>query len=313
MGNLICESCGINHKEILKTKISMLCRSCRLSEVKATIAKSIQHRNVTDPTRNTKIQLKRELTTLAKYGVTHISKLTETKHKVIATNIDRYGIPHTLELAKVKLPRITSLIENKQSINMKRKLAWTPEFISRVNTNRATACMVKYGVSHTSHIADIQHKIRQSAIERYSDPSFLLKCKLLLCNKYGVDNISKLHWVKNKVRDTNELSGRWLPLHLVSDFTRYRRLCTVETNRHKSKLFDTWDGTCFYEHKKLLTDSALCHDPMYRTIDHKISIFNGFISSTDPTIIGAYENLCICSLHINSKKGRQNIKDFINA
>ena len=53
-----------------------------------------------------------------------------------------------------------------------------------------------------------------------------------------------------------------------------------------------------------------CNDRRYPTIDHKISVKNGFINNIDPSIIGNVENLCITKRCINSSKNSKNEKDF---
>jgi hypothetical protein len=43
-------------------------------------------------------------------------------------------------------------------------------------------------------------------------------------------------------------------------------------------------------------------NPLYPTIDHKTSIYFGFINKIDPILIGSIDNLCITKRSFNSKK-----------
>ena len=57
--------------------------------------------------------------------------------------------------------------------------------------------------------------------------------------------------------------------------------------------------------KYSLFDDIKFNDKSYRTIDHKISIYDGFRNNIDPKIIGSKENLCITSRSNNSIKNRE--------
>ena len=49
----------------------------------------------------------------------------------------------------------------------------------------------------------------------------------------------------------------------------------------------------------------------YPTMDHKISVFYGFINSIDPNFIGSIDNLCITKRSINSKKREMIEEEFL--
>lgn len=52
------------------------------------------------------------------------------------------------------------------------------------------------------------------------------------------------------------------------------------------------------------------NDIGFPTIDHKISIWNGFKNNIPPCFIGGIDNLCITSRRNNSCKNRKNEKEF---
>lgn len=49
----------------------------------------------------------------------------------------------------------------------------------------------------------------------------------------------------------------------------------------------------------------------YPSIDHKISVYDGFINKIDPSIIADINNLCITKRSINKNKGVLSEVDFI--
>lgn len=85
-----------------------------------------------------------------------------------------------------------------------------------------------------------------------------------------------------------------------------------ETEKWKKELFSNWNGKCFYTNEKLIIDKKQYNNPLYATIEHKISIFEGFKNKLAPEFIGNIDNLCICSRISNTIKGAKTEKQFIN-
>ena len=103
-------------------------------------------------------------------------------------------------------------------------------------------------------------------------------------------------------------NGNMIDPKLLSEFENYRREVWIETRKHKKKLFDGWDGFCFYikEYIKDFYDKNDYNNPNFPVVDHKTSIFNGFNDNIEPKIIGRIDNLCICSRKINGIKNKKN-------
>ena len=114
-----------------------------------------------------------------------------------------------------------------------------------------------------------------------------------------------------KMIKTKEEKGIYIPLSSVDDFKKYRKLVNRLTMRFKKSLFDNWNGFDFYDNeyiKKNLT-TIKSNDMNYPTIDHKISLFEGFNKNIPPYIIGGIENLCITKRKINLlKSNKENFK-----
>jgi len=105
-----------------------------------------------------------------------------------------------------------------------------------------------------------------------------------------------------KTMKTKIAKGICLPDELIKPYVLYCRKVRNETKKHKKKLFDEWNGKCYYT--KLFIRNVPHWSKYEPTIDHKISKFYGFKNNILPEIIGGYDNLCICSRYANSKKSK---------
>lgn len=168
----------------------------------------------------------------------------------------------------------------------------------------------------------IIEKIRQTFIERYNvlNPSQLESTKLkkflrkteidelkkqTCIEKYGVDNVSKVDYIKKKRKDTMIDNGSIIPDYLLSDFEIYKRKVKSITNSNKKHLYENWNGNDYYDNE--LIKGYLSHTSTHRfypTIDHKISVYFGFMNNISPEEIGSLDNLCITKRYINSMKGK---------
>ena len=78
-------------------------------------------------------------------------------------------------------------------------------------------------------------------------------------------------------------------------------------------MFKNWDGYDYYDEEYIKGNFTLHWlDNNYPSIDHKISVLNGFINDVDVNIIGGIQNLCITKRVLNSRKNHKNEKIFIN-
>lgn len=271
------------------------------------------------------IQQKRRATCLAKYGVDHISKVPAIVAKSKATCLSRYDSESTLNIPAVKNERINSLKTNAEEINKKRKKAWTPELIAKTNATRIRTVYSKYGVYNVSQLDEVKSIVAEKIRNKYDNDNFLEKIKNILFSRYNVTNPIKVPNAIGKAKQTSKAkygveyylssdarrekmvdSGQWVNLELISDFTRYYRKCISVTNKNKAELFSRWNGKCYYSGETLIVNKLLYNDPLYRTIDHKYSIINGYLNGISPEYIGNIDNLCICSKSANRKKWTSN-------
>lgn len=110
-----------------------------------------------------------------------------------------------------------------------------------------------------------------------------------------------------KMIKTKEDKGIYIPLSSVDDFKKYRKLVNRVTLKFKKLLFDNWDGFDFYDNEYIKDNlvTLKSNNMDYPTIDHKISLFEGFYKNIPPYIIGGIENLCITKRKINLLKSNK--------
>lgn len=148
----------------------------------------------------------------------------------------------------------------------------------------------KYGVEHTSSLKFFQDKWKKTNLE-----------------KYGVENTFQSEEAKLKIRE----KGGWLSDDELEGFTRYNRIVRKLTLRNKKKLLEDWSGYDFYDGEYIKDNFSLDYnDPNYPSIDHKISVKNGYLSGMKEEDCADFNNLCLTKKFINSKKKTQNHTDF---
>lgn len=317
--------CGNSEVKVSYKGIERLCAECIKIEYVNKLSKLAIDR-FNDPKLKHIIFEKRKKTNLIKYGMEYASQSNTVKDKTILSNINKYGTPNTLQLPQVITARINSFVNNFEEINNKRKLAWDAELILKSSLNRQCTLLKKYGVNFCTQIEHVRKNISNLAKLRYSDPMYKIKMQKIIEDRYGVISVSQLPYIQEKIKKTclekydseyylgsltrrrkMEEQGNWLPLSEISEFRQYHRKCIQVTNKHKKYLFNRWDGNCYYTKIKLLNNSANYNDALYRTIDHIIPIYVGYITNTDPLVIGDISNLCICSRSFNSFKNNRNL------
>lgn len=214
---------------------------------------------------------KRKETCLKKYGVESYSKLPEAAERRNATCIQKYGELKTFKNPSHRLPAAKAIEERYDEINDKRKLFWTEENKSIVLEKRIKTCL----------------------------------------ERYGVENVFELEATWDTVRKTRELAGEWLAKADQDPYERYRLDVQIETRKWVDELFSKWDGICYYTKKPIMTSEQFLlenKDKTYKdypdraSIDHKVSVYYGFVNNIPVDVIGNINNLCVCSLKINCMK-----------
>lgn len=172
----------------------------------------------------------------------------------------------------------------------------------RNNKVRKTS-MKKYGVDHYSKTKEYLQKRSKTNLEKFGVENPFMdieKIKSSFNNKYGVDHPSKL---LTEDGEAYFFLGNWTPRSKRSDWDLYKSTVRNQTN-HNIKLLK-WDGYDFYDGTYIKDNFSLNHlDSDYPTIDHKISIYDGFLNNISTHIISGVDNLCWTKRSINIRKNK---------
>lgn len=140
----------------------------------------------------------------------------------------------------------------------------------------------------------------------------------IICKKHGIIfNILPFHHLSanqgckycrlEKYKQTRIKNGNQIPDEKLTEWQIYRRKVVNITNRLRKNLFQTWNGYDFYDGEYIKENLFLPpKDKNYPTIDHKMSVYYGFINNIEPEEIANIENLCITKRKINSSKNKDN-------
>ena len=131
--------------------------------------------------------------------------------------------------------------------------------------------------------------------------------------KYGVDNVSKVESIMQKIMDTKQSKSICVSDDLLSKWEIYKKFVRNITKHNKIILYENWDGYDYYDNELIRGYSSLSHTHrFYPTIDHKISVFYGFSNDIPAEEIGHISNLCITKRYINCTKNSLIESEFKN-
>lgn len=169
----------------------------------------------------------------------------------------------------------------------------------------------KYGVDHYSKTKEYLDSRSKTNLEKYGYENPFMdkeKIKKSLLEKYNVINPSQIKEsvskAKTSTRITNERTGYWIPIDQKSDWIIYKQKCRRLT-RNNIKLLD-WDGHDYYDNEYIKDNFDLHYfDNNYPTIDHKISIYDGFTCGIRAEDISNVNNLCWTKRILNISKNKK--------
>ena len=171
---------------------------------------------------------KRQETTMLKYGVSHISKLSETKAKVVQTNLDRFGVAHPLQsdLIKEKVARTNierygnvcslhgeGVAEKTRQTNLRNIGVEYPTQSPIVQAKVAATLQEHYGVDHNMQSPAVRAEVVHTWIAKYGtshpmqNKSIQARTKQTVIDRYGVDNVMRVDTIRNKLVTTLEDRG----------------------------------------------------------------------------------------------------------
>ena len=302
------------------------CKKCSIIKTKKT---NLERYGGNSPLCSDKIKEKVKKTNLERYGVENPQQNNNIKEKTKKTNLERYGIENP-----AKLKEIIDKIKQIKSEKSEQQLLETKEKIKKTNLERygveygfqnqniknkiKKTNLERYGVENPVQYDDFKEKMKTTSFNKYgfSYPlqSFEVKEKIKETNleRYGVENPGQSKEIKNKIKKTRISNGTQISDDLKTDFQIYKDNVYNATLLLKQDLLNNWDGYDYYDKEYIKDNFSLDrNDLSYPTIDHKISIYYGFINNLKEEEIFNINNLCITKRTINCKKNRLSEEEYL--
>lgn len=167
----------------------------------------------------------------------------------------------------------------------------------------------KYGFENVSYSDIIKNKKKQTNLKNWGVEnvfqSEIIKDKSKQTNlkKYGFLHPNQSQIIKDKTLYKRLKSGNIINPVYHTEYSLYRKNVLMITRKFKKELFEKWNGLDYYDNEYIKDYLKLSsNDKKYPTIDHKISILEGFNKKIDFKIIGDISNLCLTKRKINSSK-----------
>jgi len=163
---------------------------------------------------------------------------------------------------------------------------------------------VKYSCSNSCSV----EKYRETCLSKYGvDNAFKLeenkqKFKKTCESKYGVDNPLKNKEISNKMVFTKEVKGQYSKNR--SEYIIYKNKCRTLSRLNRLSVLENWNGYDYYDGEYIFEYLKLNPlNALYPTVDHKMSILEGFKNNFSPEEISNINNLCVTKRKINSSYG----------
>jgi len=252
------------------------------------------------------------------------NKSITKKEKIINTKLERYGDKNYNNSSKVKKTKLEKYgdenYNNREKAfktNQVKYGSYSPMKNEKVIKQVKLTKLMKYGDENYNNIektkkfwSDVEKtyitnfinrnkstKLINHGNENYNNSIKMINTKL---EKYGFYFVNG-----NKAYDTKVKNGIIKTGDILKDWEFYKREVARFTRKNKKHLYENWNGYDYYDNE--LIKGYLSHNHTHRfypTIDHKISVYFGFMNNISPEEIGSLDNLCITKRYINSMKGK---------
>jgi len=242
-------------------------------------------------------------TCLKKYGVENVSQVKSVQQKREETFMKNWGTNNHM--------KNKDFLKKYKKENLEKFGYETPFNSSEILQKCKDTVKFKYNVDNVFQLEKTKEKSKKTKLKKYGNENYnnIEKFKKTMILKYGTDNPSKLKSVLEKTKNTKIKNGY---NYNDSDWHKYRLLVIKYTKKNISYLFNNWDGFDFYDKEYIAENLILNYnDKKYPTIDHIISLYDGYKLSILPKIISNIDNLCITKRTLNSKKSNKNKDVFI--
>lgn len=256
-------------------------------------------------------------------NITHYKKLGYTPILNETLSIKTEDLPTS---SHVRIVAICEICRNEREIqyhkyivNKKRHGFYGCNICSRQKA--ALTSLELYGLDNYSKTKECRKRVEKTNLEKFGyktnliNPNYIKLIKKILNEKYGTDKFFEIKSENKKrkfifknlesiINQNIECSeSKYLDFNVTNEYILYRNECRRITNKSLKELINNWSGLDFYDGEYIKENWNLPHNHKdYPTIDHKISIYYGFINKISPIQIGSLDNLCITKRSINSSK-----------
>lgn len=278
---------------------------------------------------------KRKDTNIVKYGVDVIFKREDVKErskkwmssdefksKSKESIMLKYGVDSYSKTEEFKNLISNLNISNQDSIREKREATCLEKYgyksILEVPNLKEEGMLKKYGTKYPFLVPEIKEKIQSTNLDKFGHISpfgnreIQEKCINRVMELYGVDNVWKnKDMINSFIERKKELGIYYKDDEIKNKYLKFRKKVVYLTYKNKSKLLEIWDGNDFYTGEYIKNNFNLnFNDHKYPTIDHKVSIFFGYINNIDINELISLDNLCWTTRLNNLRKSKKEIFTF---
>jgi hypothetical protein len=221
--------------------------------------------------------------------------------RIKKTNLEKYGVENVMLVNEISNKVSKTMKQNNKKTSKKERSNILKKHIiakhgdlnnyyNLINEKKKKTCLDKYGVENVMLVDEIKKKGQITCLERYGQYNIMFIDKIV---KKASKKANKTKIKRNLIISEDKLT----------EFEKYRKITRRLIYKYKKELFYNWNGYDYYDNEYIKDNLNLHYlDKKYPSIDHKISIFQGFTENIDPYVIGNIENLCITKREINSSK-----------
>ena len=278
---------------------------------------------------------KRKATNIEKYGIENFSQTKEMKennkkwmssdefkNKSKESLLEKYGVDSYSKTNEFKKIMSDFNIENQNYLREKRESTCFEKYgyksILEIPGFKEKGMFERYGASYSFFVPEIKEKIQNINLSKFGhiSPFGNNEIKNKSINKiiklYGVDNVWKnKEMISFMLERKKELGICYKDDEIKNKYLRFRKKIVYMSYKHKLKLLEIWDGRDFYT-GDFIKNNFKFHSSheSYPTIDHKISIFYGYINNVEISELTSINNLCWTTRRNNSRKSKKDIQIF---
>ncbi len=208
-----------------------------------------------------------------------------------------HGEEKAKELKKIRSKNFSRIRKGKDPWNKDKKNIYSEESLNKMKINNSFT-LKEYEINHPDFVKiekpkiDKYNKIKVKCINcsQWFEPTYIQLRERLRCLKFKIRNNNSYFFCSNKCKNNSEIFNRKVTPHQQEKFKRYVAL--VQRYTRKTVL----------KHEDKILDIELRGKKNGYELDHKYSIYDGFINEVNPKAISHYKNLQVITSKSNRSK-----------